>query len=96
MEFSSYAKYYKNKFFVAGLVFFVYALFLDDVDIFTIINQNRKLHRLEASKNEIKTKLDSTRYMFSELCTNRALESFAREKKFFKQKNEDIFVIAYE
>lgn len=96
MELRKYAKYYKNKFIVASFLFFVYILFLDDVDIFTIINQNRKLNRLEATRNEVKEKLDSTRTLYRELRTTRALESFAREKKFFKQKNEDIFVITYE
>ena len=96
MDFRKYSKYYKNKFIVAGFLFFVYVLFLDDVDIFTIVNQNRKLYRLEASRNEVSEKLDSTRALYRELRTTRALESFAREKKFFKQKNEDIFVISYE
>jgi cell division protein DivIC len=96
MDIRRYAKYYKNKFFVAGFIFFVYILFLDDVDIFTIVNQNRKLYRLEATRDEVKIKLDSTRSLYRELRTTRALESFAREKKFFKQKNEDIFVISYE
>jgi len=96
MEIRKYSKYYKNKFIVAGFLFFVYILFLDDVDIFTIINQNRKLYRLEATRDEVKVKLDSTRALYRELRTSRSLESFAREKKFFKQKNEDIFVISYE
>jgi cell division protein DivIC len=96
MDLRRYAKYYKNKFIVAGFLFFVYILFLDDVDIFTIVNQNRKLYRLEATRDEVKIKLDSTRSLYRELRTTRALESFAREKKFFKQKNEDIFVISYE
>lgn len=96
MDIRKYSKYYKNKFIVAGCLFFVYVLFLDDVDIFTIVNQNRKLYRLEASRDEIGHKLDSTRVLYRELHTTRALESFAREKKFFKQKNEDIFVISYE
>lgn len=95
MDIRKYAKYYKNKYAVAGCLFFIYILFLDDVDIFTIVNQNRKLYRLEASRDEIGKKLDSTRSLYRELRTTRALESFAREKKFFKQENEDIFVISY-
>ena len=74
----------------------IFMLFLDDVDIFTIVNQNRKLNRLEASRHAVGQKLDSTRSLYRELRTARALESYAREKKFFKQKNEDIFVISYE
>lgn len=96
MYFEKYSRYYKNKYWVAGFIFLVYILFLDDVDIFTIVNQNRKLYRLEASCDAISKKLDSTRSLYRELSSSRALESFAREKKFFKRKNEDIFVISYE
>lgn len=81
---------------MASLLFVVYILFLDDIDIFTIVNQNRKLYRLEATRDDVKQKLDSTRTLFKELRNTSALESFAREKKFFKKKNEDIFVISEE
>lgn len=93
---NKYAKFFKNKFAMASLLFVIYILFLDDIDIFTIVNQNRKLYRLEATRDDVKQKLDSTRTLFKELRHTSALESFAREKKFFKKKNEDIFVISEE
>jgi cell division protein DivIC len=96
MNFKKYAPFYKNKFYVASFIFFLYMLFLDDLDIFTIINQNRKLNRLEASRDLINHKLDSVQRLYKELHTARALEQFAREKKFFKKRNEDIFVISFE
>jgi hypothetical protein len=96
VDISRYSKYYKNKYIIAGVVFFVYSLFLDDLDIFTIFNQNRKLIRLEASCEDISRKLDSTRTLYRDLRNNNSLESFAREKKFFKKKDEDIFVISYQ
>lgn len=91
-----YGKYLKNKFIFTTCLFFVYILFLDDVDIFTIINQNRKLSKLEESKIELSEKLNSTQAILKELKYDSALESYAREEKLFKRDDEDIFVISYE
>jgi hypothetical protein len=69
---------------------------LDDVDIFTIINQNRKLSHLEESKIEISQKLNQTKGILKELRYSSNLESYAREEKLFKKDDEDIFIISYE
>jgi len=91
-----YTKYFKNKFIFTTCLFFVYILFLDDVDIFTIINQNRKLSHLEESKIEISEKLIKTKSTLKELRYSSNLESYAREEKLFKKDDEDIFIISYE
>jgi hypothetical protein len=74
----------------------VYILFLDDIDIFTIVNQNRKLNRLEESKMEVSQKLEVTRNTLKKLRYISELESYAREEKLFKKENEDIFILSYE
>lgn len=71
-------------------------LFLDDIDIFTIVNQNRKLNKLEVSKSEVSEKLIAIQATLKELKYPSELESYAREEKLFKKDNEDIFVISYE
>ncbi len=91
-----YAIYLKNKFIFTSCLFFVYVLFLDDIDIFTIINQNRKLNRLEETKMIVSQKLDKTNYTLKKLRFPSELESYAREEKLFKKDNEDIFIISYE
>lgn len=91
-----FAKYFKSKFILTICLFLVYILFLDDVDIFTIINQNRKLSRLEESKIELSEKLTKTQNTLKRLRYPSELESFAREEKLFKKDDEDIFVISYE
>jgi cell division protein DivIC len=89
-------KYLKNKYIFTTCVFVLYFLFLDDTDVFTLINHNRKLNHLEASKLETSQKLDSTLTLLKRLRFSSELESYAREKKFFKKENEDIFVISRE
>jgi hypothetical protein len=71
-------------------------LFLDDVDIFTIINQNTKLGKLEEARQEVSVKLIQTQEILKKLRYSSELESYAREEKMFKRENEDIFVISYE
>lgn len=86
----------KNKYVFTGILFALYALFLDDMDIFSIVRQSRKLNQIETSREEVKAKLNETRACLEDLKTLSGKERYAREKKFFKKDNEDIFVITYE
>jgi cell division protein FtsB len=88
--------YLKNKFILTGLLFFLYALFLDDMDIFSVYRQTKKLRQIEAAKSETREKLAETNITIEELKTLSGKEKYAREKKFFKKDNEEIFVITYD
>jgi len=87
---------FKNKYILATTIFLVYNLFLDDIDLFTIISQNRKMSRLQANKQEVAVKLQETKYTLQQLKHMHALEKYAREEKLFKREDEDIFVITNE
>lgn len=89
-------KYLKNKYAVAIGIFVVYTLFLDDVDIFTVVRQNRKLSALEKQKEQTIQQLAETKETVDKLESISGLERYAREKKLFKKDDEDIFVISYE
>lgn len=52
---------FKNKYLLAFTIFFVYNLFLDEVDIFTIISQNRKLSKLRDDKVKLDDQLNDTK-----------------------------------
>ena len=85
--------YLKNKFILATVIFLVYTLFLDENDLFTIIRDNRKLNQLELAKEEVSLHLKKSREILRELSNKNELERYAREEKFFKKDDEDIFVI---
>ncbi|MCJ8291556.1 MAG: septum formation initiator family protein [Crocinitomicaceae bacterium] len=85
--------YLKNKFILATVIFMVYALFLDENDIFTLIRHNRKLNQLEIAKQEVNRDLLKSRKTLRELGSKSELERYAREEKYFKKDDEDIFVI---
>lgn len=88
--------YLKNKFILASTVFVVYTLFLDENDIFSILSQKAKLITLEQKKTEVTQQLNETIHTLNTLKYPSEVERFAREKKFFKKDNEDIFVLFYE
>ncbi len=89
-------KYWKNKYVVTILVFTLYSLFFDDIDIFTIVSQNRKLQNLRTESLETEKNLNQVQSTLKRLKYSSELETYARENKLFKKENEDIFVISYE
>jgi cell division protein DivIC len=91
-----YLQPFRNKYILTLTIFLVYNLFLDDVDIFSLINQNRKLSKLRDDQSEIRIKLNETKHTLQELKHDYALEKYAREEKLFKKDDEDVFIITYE
>ena len=86
----------KNKFLITSVAFVLYALLLDDWDIFHLVKQNVKLKELIEQREATKNKLIQAQISLKKLQTPSGLEAFAREEKFFKKNDEDIFVISYE
>ena len=85
----------KNKFIITSLVFVSYILFIDSHDIFLISNQKNKLKELETRNGKMKKQLSDTRNVLENIKNLDYLEAYAREKKFFKKADEEIFVITY-
>ena len=86
-------RYLRNKYILTALIFVIYMLFLDDVDIFTILRQRMKYSKLQAEKELVHEKYIRTKTTLEQLTTIEALEKFAREEKMFKREDEDIFII---
>ena len=87
--------YLKNKYGLTLFVFLIYVLFLDDLDVFSIISQKQKLNKLEIQRDEMKNQLTSNRSTLRKLNKINYLEAYARSEKFFKKENEEIFIITY-
>lgn len=88
--------YLKNKFILASTIFFVYTLFLDENDVFTVISQTQKLKTLKKKQIEMENQLVETSAILAKLKYSTEVERFAREEKYFKKDDEDVFVIFYE
>lgn len=91
-----YFGWLRNKYLLTLVIFLVYNLFLDDIDMFTIINRNARLSKLRADRTEVTIKLNETKRTLRELRHGNALEKYAREEKLFKKDDEDVFIITYE
>jgi hypothetical protein len=88
--------YLKNKFVLASVIFVVYALFLDENDIFTLLNERKKYNELNEATQATNKKLQETLNTIDKLKYQSEVERFAREEKLFKKDDEDVFVIFYE
>jgi hypothetical protein len=86
---------FKNKFVLAITIFLVYALFLDDVDVFMIFSKQSRLRQLEQQKIELADKLSEIENMQRVLDNAYSLEKFAREERFFHKADEDVYVIEW-
>jgi len=91
-----FLKYFRNKYLLTFTLFTLYALFLDDQDMFTLIVQKSKLNKIEADQVLIDEKLAKTTKVLKQLNYTSELERYAREEKLFKKDDEDIFIISNE
>lgn len=91
-----YLWYFRNKYLLTVTLFTIYALFLDDEDMFTLISQNSKLSKIHADQELVAEKLDKTTRTLKQLDHASAVERYAREEKLFKKDDEDVFIISYE
>ncbi|MES2588184.1 MAG: septum formation initiator family protein [Bacteroidota bacterium] len=89
-------RFFRNKYIFTITVFTIFALFLDDNDIFTLISQNSKLNKIQTDQQIVAQKLRETRYTLKQLTYSSELERYAREEKLFKKDDEDIFILSYE
>ena len=87
----------KNFYFVTGICFFTWMMFLDSNDLISRFKMTTKLGSLENEKEFYMEKINEVEKDRTELMTNKELlEKFAREKYLMKKETEDIFIIEEE
>lgn len=85
---------FRNFYWVTGLCFLVWMLFLDSNDLISRFKLGAKLRSLEKEKEYYQAKIAEVEKDRKELMSNRELlEKFAREKYLMKKEKEDIFII---
>ncbi len=88
---------FRNFYFVTGLCFLVWMLFLDSNDLISRFKLGAKLRNLDREKAYYQEKIADVEKDRHELMTDRELlEKFAREKYLMKKETEDIFIIQAE
>lgn len=94
MMFDRFPKITKNFYFIAGMLFLFWMLFLDSNDLYTQFKLRNQLKTLDNEKEFYQEKIDEVQQEREQLLTDtEALEKFAREKYLMKKESEDLFVI---
>jgi cell division protein DivIC len=88
---------FRNFYFVCGVSFLIWMIFLDSNDLISRFRMNARLSSLEDEKEYYLEKIKEVEKDRTELMTNKELlEKFAREKYLMKKETEDVFVIVEE
>lgn len=95
--FDKLPKLTKNFYFVAGMLFLFWMLFLDSNDLYTQLKLRNQLKTLDNEKEFYMEKIGEVKQEREQLLTDtEALEKFAREKYLMKKDSEDLYVIVEE
>ena len=85
----------KNKYLIAGVVFLVWILFLDDKnDLFSQFERVSRSKELTKNENHLSDQINETLKELDLLKNNaQSIEKYAREKYMMKKDNEDLFIL---
>lgn len=90
-------KFTKNFYFITGMLFLFWMLFLDANDLYTQFQLRDQLKSLNREKEFYEQKIKEVKQEREQLLTDtEALEKFAREKYLMKKESEDLYVIVEE
>ena len=92
--FKNLPKYTKSFYFITGVLFLFWMIFLDSNDLYSQFRLSSKLSALNHEKEFYLQKIEEVKQEREQLLTDtEALEKFAREKYFMKKESEDLYVI---
>lgn len=95
--FKKLPRFTKNFYFIFGMFFLVWMLFVDSNDIYSQYKLKKKLSDLEGEKEYYVEKIEEVEKDRQELLSDEELlEKFAREKYLMKKKEEDLYIIVEE
>lgn len=87
------ARWLRNKYILASLLFLGWVTVIDEIDLFFIIRSRLELRDLVNETEDLRIRNEEAREALHDLSTNTAtLEKYAREQYFMKRANEDVFV----
>lgn len=90
-------QFLKNFYFLTGLFFLIWMLFIDSNNFITQFRHSRKITDLENQQKFYQEQIKVVEKERKELLTNdKLLEKFAREKYFMKKPSEDLYIIVPE
>lgn len=95
--FKKLPKVTRNFYFIFGMLFLSWMIFLDSNDLYTQYKLSGQLNTLKNEKEFYQLKIEEVKQEREQLLTDtEALEKFAREKYLMKKESEDLYVIVEE
>lgn len=95
--FKKLPKVTRNFYFIFGMLFLSWMIFLDSNDLYTQYKLSGQLNTLKNEKEFYQQKIEEVKQEREQLLTDsEALEKFAREKYLMKKESEDLYVIVKE
>jgi len=89
-------KIISNKYVLILIVFIVWMLFFDENSYLTHRDLNKEKSKLEKSINYYSKEIKKDKKIIKQLKDSNKLEKYGRETYFFKQDNEDIYIIEFD
>jgi len=90
-------KLVKNFYFIFGVFFLVWMLFIDSNDVYSQFKLKNKLTTLEEEKSYYLAKIQEVKNDREALFSNpKLLEKFAREQYLMKKPSEDLYIVVEE
>jgi len=88
---------FKNFYFIVGVIFIIWMLFIDSNDLYSQFKKRAKLRELEQQKAYYTQMIKEVEKDREELLSNNELlEKFAREKYLMKKESEDLYILVVE
>ena len=88
---------FKNFYFIVGVIFIIWMLFIDSNDLYSQFKKRGKLRELEQQKAYYTQMIKEVEKDREELLSNNELlEKFAREKYLMKKESEDLYILVVE
>jgi cell division protein FtsB len=83
----------RNKYLITGLVFLLWVLLFDPINLIDWLSEKRHLHELNKEKIRLEYDIQATKRKIDAFAHPDSLEKMAREKFYFVGEGEEIFLI---
>ncbi len=87
------AKYLKNKFAIAFVLFLIWIIFIDQNSFQYLHKLDKKISELKSKKAYYQVQIKQEKQDLKDLSNDQKLQKYAREKLLMKKKGEDIYII---
>lgn len=88
--------WFKNRYFISFLFFFIWIFFFDTNSVLTQINQKQEIKKLKKDIEYYEQEIKNDKSIISILSQDSLtpqLEKYLREKLFLSKENEEVFII---